>query len=373
MVKELIIKVHGIIGIDADEQHKNPEGFATTLKDISNIVENSKDFEVIKLEISSVGGSPAEALKIYSYLKSRKEKKVVEYTGISASAATLIGSVAELKDTYIADYLSILVHEARIPDTNAITYRQFEAEANELKTINLQMARVYSQLNGNNEEYNLEVMSENEGEGTLMIADVAKEKGFVGNIIKLNQKAAAIDYSKLDSNWSANHINKLKSLTNKKEMGIFEKKKPLKFQEIEGKTVAFRELKEGAEVEIAGSEELFSGQITEKNIKATIVDNKVTAVAEISEESKLNEKLNKLEASFDEKFTAYKEESNKTVEALKEQVVELTESLESANKVLAKAKLTKPEVVIPKTTIKENTEEKQLSAKDRIKAERRAK
>lgn len=345
------IDIIGVIGYPAEMQ--GLENTATTLQELKKELDaiNKLDDEItqIVLNIDSPGGSVDHALSMYHALQNHKAKKIVNYTGISASAATIIGSVAKLENIYIAPYLSILIHEARLrPDTS--TANQLKATLQGLETINNSMAGIYSNLNGKTKEENLLIMAENNGEGRLLSATEAKELGFVGNVLE-SSRATAINTEGLQKlNYSNTIINQI---TN--NMGIFQKEKPLKTLGYADKVLAFRELKEGKTVEILDNAEAFSGVFDYENQKVTVEENKITSVVEISAQdleldnlkAQLETAKLEIEAVRAETIDAVSEDKTAEIEALKAE-------LDEAKAIIAEAKLKVSNPVVPVAEFKKD-------------------
>jgi ATP-dependent protease ClpP protease subunit len=275
--KVATIDIVGVIGYPAEMQglENSSTTFAELKAELDAINQLDKEVDTIVINIDSAGGSVDHALSMYHALIQHKAKKIVNYTGISASAATIIGSVAKLEDINIAPYLSILIHEARMGSGG--TANQLRADLQGLETINNSIAGIYSNLNGKSPDENLLIMSENNGEGRLLSADEAKELGFVGNVLKASRATALNTKDLTQLNYSKSIINQINN-----NMGIFKTEKPLKTLGFADKVLAFRELKEGKTVEILDNAETFSGVFDYENQKVTVEENKITNVSEIS-------------------------------------------------------------------------------------------
>ena len=77
-------------------------------KQLKNIAESKED--VIRVEIESYGGDVNHAIAMRNALANSPAKIEIEYTGWSASAATIIGTAGIVKG---AENIMLLPHEAR--------------------------------------------------------------------------------------------------------------------------------------------------------------------------------------------------------------------------------------------------------------------
>jgi len=218
--------INGVIGYPADWQHDDPENIVTTSQDLQNelkaLSKVNQNIEKIHLFIDSPGGSVNHALSMFNILDRHKAEKFVTYTGNSASAATVLAAVAKKENIEIAEYLAILVHEARVEAFG--TAATMETIASDLKKTNNMIGIIYSNLNGLTVDENLKIMSENNGEGRLLTASEAFDLGFVGKISKINEKIAAQNLNNIG--WSEYHKDKLQKFYNQfnTNMGIFKSK-----------------------------------------------------------------------------------------------------------------------------------------------------
>ena len=369
------INIVGNIGIPARYQSDN-EGIVSSADDLRNELkafENIGEVDKIVLNIDSLGGSVSHALAIYNILKSHKAEKFVNYIGISASASTIIGSVAPLENITIANNLSILVHEAR--NESFGTIKQHEANIADLKTLNDLIAQTYSNLNGKSLNKNLAIMQENNGEGRLLSPKEAKKLGFVGQIIDFKENTATASIKDLEAcGWSQCNINRLEKFNNNlkfEQMGIFNKNKKnvLDTLEFGENTLIFGELKVGENVKLAGKTDMFTGDFDFQNKKVSVIDDVITEVFEKSEKDKeiealkneISEKDAEIENIKNAKIEVSESEKDKEIEALKK-------DLEAKEKIIADAKLEVSNPKLPKGEFKDDKNEtKKTSYRDVIK------
>lgn len=354
------ININGIIGYTSFWEEENSNTTKESVeKELKAFKELDEDIEEIILNIDSPGGSVSHALKIFYLLDQHKATKKTIYTGVSASAATIIGSVSDIENITIPEYNSILIHEARFSDSDNYTVSKLENAASDLKKINKQIATIYAKLNGKSIEENLSLMAQNNGEGILMTAEEAKELGFVGNVSKINEKIAALDITKF-MGWSDANLNKLLSINNKNrnEMGFLNKKK--KFQAIEtekGKLIV-AEIKNGVTGELIDSDEIVNGEYTFENKVITVKDNEITNVIERDLNAIAIDELRK-------EISALKAENIDLKGQLSNLANEVSEEINEINGTLEKAKLSVSAPKLPKEDVSSETiaeTKKELSA-----------
>ncbi|RLD69220.1 MAG: hypothetical protein DRI95_00580 [Bacteroidetes bacterium] len=331
--------VSGFIGIPSFMQNDDYQGIVSTKEDLRKelkAIENLKDVKILNIEIDSYGGDVAHALAIYNILKSLDAEIFVKYIGISASASTVIGSVAKLENISVANNIPILVHEARVDSYGTIS--DHEITIKDLHTINNSIATTYSNLNGKTVAENLQIMSINNGEGELLTPERAKELGFVGKIIdfKSNNKpttdnaTASIENLKA-CGWSCQNIERLNKFNNNlkiENMGLFNKEKKdtvlntLPFGE---NILIFGKLEKGENVELAGTVNKFTGSFEFQNNTVTVADGEITEVSEISETDKEIETL----TAENEDLKTQISELKKEIETLKGGAEKETETKEN--------------------------------------------
>jgi len=358
------IIIDGVIGYPAEMQHDDSEGIATNSADLKKELKALRkigNVNEITIEINSPGGSVNHALAMFHALKVHPAKKKVEYTGNSASAATVIAAVANRKDISIPSYLGLLIHEARTGIQGAQTESQYRLQAEDLKNTNRTLAEIYSNLNDKTTEENLSVMAENGGEGRVFTAKEAAEFGFVGQVVELHEGAAAMDYSNLQ--WLPSQIRKLK---NNNKMGFFTKKEkvitsPLRFIKVEGRNIAYRTLSENETVEVIGTDETYNGVLNIENQAVTVEENKITSVAvrnievpgRIDEiESKFHESNLSLNKTISDLATAFE----KQFEDMSALVERLTAQAEANTTALKTAKIAVSSPVLPTQEFRTETE-----------------
>jgi len=145
--QSLEVNINGIIGIPAEWQ-----GDETALvtkeemrAEIAALKNAGKKVKKIIINIDSPGGSVDHAISIYNEIVRMKAPVHVNYTGISASAATIIAASAPVENISIPTYVNLLVHEARLGVfLEDITITKAENWIKDLNVFNQSIARIYT-------------------------------------------------------------------------------------------------------------------------------------------------------------------------------------------------------------------------------------
>lgn len=241
--KTATINISGYIGVPEDWQHdeeqaKNivstKEKMRLELDKIANMKADS-----IELNIDSFGGDVNHGLSIYNALANNPAKVTVNYTGWSASIATVIaaaGDVVNAPNNFMG-----LLHEAR--GIQMGTKSEMESYSNFLDMVNNTAANIYAHKASDKPESFLSIMGENSGEGTWRSAEQLKEAGLIDNVFEPIRAAASAD----------DYITKAKKfgLNSNINMSIFNKKdkKQVNMVEIgDVKAVYDGELKAGVQL-----------------------------------------------------------------------------------------------------------------------------
>jgi len=156
--------------------------------------------EVINVHIYSGGGSLFDALAVYDFVKLKGIKFNAYISGLSGSAATIIGAAAE--KTYIGANSLYFIHRAI-------------SENESLKALgDERIMSIYQNLTGLTKP-NLKKLLDNGDNGQFLSSKQAIELGFVGSEFKEEQLAASIDFYKQVNNKINNmtdeNLNELKS------------------------------------------------------------------------------------------------------------------------------------------------------------------
>lgn len=159
-------------------------GFGINAESFISEIE-SLDTDEVKIKIASLGGSASEALAIHNYLKTSPKKSKALYTGISASAATIIGSGAD--EVEALDNILLLIHNGHtLTVGNAEDHRK---TADMLDKFDNSISSVYRKRTGKRDSTVKSKMSEE----VWMSADEAKEWGLIDKVVKADKVQNSIE------------------------------------------------------------------------------------------------------------------------------------------------------------------------------------
>ena len=103
---EHILTLSGVVAKDSIFDH---DGDLINMKAISDSLESIGNRKLL-IKLNSYGGDAFEGIEIYNYLKSLKNKVVVEVTSIAASAASIIAMGAD--EIRMSNGSQLMIHEA---------------------------------------------------------------------------------------------------------------------------------------------------------------------------------------------------------------------------------------------------------------------
>ena len=290
-------------------------------EEIGSFGVNAKDFieEVqsngsknIELTINSGGGSVFEAFAIYDYLKTSNLNVNVKIVGVAASAASVLALAGDTLPTMTENSV-IMIHNAWMPvismqgmnsDEIRDYQKELEKDAKLMDSLNLKIAKIYSNATGLDLERVQKMMSDE----TWIFSEEALELGFVSEVKegkKIAAFASAKDLAKMGyKNTPSNYVNQLNNVNmSEKNESILDKLKALISNE--------------------GAKEV-SKEVAEPNIDALKAELSASIKAELSEELEL--------------VKAEKLELEAKLEAEKAEVLAKADEVELAKKEVEKAK-----------------------------------
>jgi ATP-dependent Clp protease protease subunit len=206
---------------------------------------NSKDFieeiqsngsKNIELTVNSGGGSVFEAFAIYDYLKTSNLNVNVKIVGVAASAASVLALAGDSLPTMTENSV-IMIHNAWMPvismqgmnsDEIRDYQKELEKDAKLMDSLNLKIAKIYSNATGLDLERVEKMMSDE----TWIFSEEALELGFVSEVKegkKIAAFASAKDFSKMGyKNTPSNYVNQLNNVNmSEKNESILDKLKAL--------------------------------------------------------------------------------------------------------------------------------------------------
>ena len=199
----MIIKVFGQIGKQVTEE------------EILNQMEEANG-EPISFYINSLGGSIPVALGIQTAIQMYNGPTEAVFMGYVASCATWIGMPCD--KVVMNQYGRMMIHRA-MGNIGFAHEDQFETTGEDLRKIDQELINMYVTKTGQDAEVIRDLMTDNQGKGSVFTADEALAIGFIDEIVSIgpeNQDLADLqniyepEYLKL-----ANEMNVEQSLKTK--------------------------------------------------------------------------------------------------------------------------------------------------------------
>lgn len=168
---EHILTLSGVVAKDSIFDH---DGDLINMKTISDSLESIGNRKLL-IKLNSYGGDAFEGIEIYNYLKSLKNKVVVEVTSIAASAASIIAMGAD--EIRMSNGSQLMIHEA---STFAVgTKSEMQKTLNALKSMDNSIVDIYHEKTGLDKTEILQLMEEE----TWFTSEEAVKYKFADNVI----------------------------------------------------------------------------------------------------------------------------------------------------------------------------------------------
>src|SRR5699024_5560533 len=168
---EHILTLSGVVAKDSIFEH---DGDLINMKAISDSLESIGNRKLL-IKLNSYGGDAFEGIEIYNYLKSLKNKVVVEVTSIAASAASIIAMGAD--EIRMSNGSQLMIHEA---STFAVgTKSEMQKTLNALKSMDNSIVDIYHEKTGLDKTEILQLMEEE----TWFTSEEAVKYKFADNVI----------------------------------------------------------------------------------------------------------------------------------------------------------------------------------------------
>jgi hypothetical protein len=251
------------------------------------------------VHIYSGGGSLFDALAVYDFVKLKGIKFNAYVSGLSGSAATIIGAAAE--NTYIGANSMYFIH-------NAITENESLMKLGTERIIS-----IYQKLTGLSKPKIKQLLS-NGDSGAFLSSKEAIELGFVNSEFKEDALAASMDFhkeyvNKINNNMTDENLNELKSgivteVVNSVKDFFNKKEKDVSNSELdesvknevsnrvddvvnsyEAQIKESNEAKEAREVEVVAEKLELQNSIDELNTKISALEGKEVVVAKVEDPS----------------------------------------------------------------------------------------
>ena len=187
------INIDGMIGEDPfspDEEQNTTSNMREKLKEIAQL-----EVEEIQVNINSLGGSVDDGLAIHDLLKENPAKVKTKISGMSASSATIIFQAGDERE--ISTNALMLIHRAWTMGLG--NANDFEALAKDLDKTDGVISNIYAKRGNKDQDFYLELMNENGGDGRWLDADEAVEFGLVDNAVEPQFKKVAMEKSAFEN------------------------------------------------------------------------------------------------------------------------------------------------------------------------------
>lgn len=255
--------------------------------------------ETINVHIYSGGGNLLDALAIYDFVKLKGIKFNAYISGLSGSAATIIGAAAQ--NTFIGANSFYFVHRAFNANGN-----ESEEITRMLDNANDRIIEIYKDLTGLSKPQIKKLLDAGD-KGEFLTADQAIESGFVNSTFKEAQLAASAKTPFHKEVTKEEITNKLiinqkpeKMELNEKEVAtsIFTEIKNLFVKESEDKkVVAPVAVDNTAAIKAAVAEAMAQATLENEALKATIAKNELEIQASVKSNEELATELAKSKAT----------------------------------------------------------------------------
>lgn len=183
---EHILTLSGVVAKDSIFDHDGDLINMKTISDSLNSIGNRK----LLIKLNSYGGDAFEGIEIYNYLKSLKNKVVVEVTSIAASAASIIAMGAD--EIRMSNGSQLMIHEA---STFAVgTKSEMQKTLNALKSMDNSIVDIYHEKTGLDKTEILQLMEEE----TWFTSEEAVKYKFADNVITTKGGDSVAKHTKND-------------------------------------------------------------------------------------------------------------------------------------------------------------------------------
>lgn len=183
---EHILTLSGVVAKDSIFDY---DGDLINIKTISDSLESIGNRKLL-IKLNSYGGDAFEGIEIYNYLKSLKNKVVVEVTSIAASAASIIAMGAD--EIRMSNGSQLMIHEA---STFAVgTKSEMQKTLNALKSMDNSIVDIYHEKTGLDKTEILQLMEEE----TWFTSEEAVKYNFADNVITTKGGDSVAKHTKND-------------------------------------------------------------------------------------------------------------------------------------------------------------------------------
>jgi ATP-dependent protease ClpP protease subunit len=322
--KTATINISGHIGIPESWQNdpEQAEAVVSTKEKMNTELEKIANLkaDIINVNVDSFGGDVNHGLSIFNALVQNKAKVVVNYTGWSASIATVIAAAGD--EVNAPNNWMGLIHEGRGPAGGTVS--EIRAKAEHIEKANNIVANIYANKGGQEAKVYREIMAEENGEGTWHTATELQEIGLIDNVIE--PMAIAANYESRAKEFGIN---------SNIDMSIFNKKKDNKQVNLielgEVKAVYDGELQAGVQLVGVGAD-VIDGTYEVEGNSVEVKDSTVASVEPKEVEMVAQSDVEAIVAKATEDLTAERDQLKADLEAKNAELVTMTENRDNLAK-----------------------------------------
>lgn len=318
-MSEYVIPIHGIIG---KKEHENDVNTYVCLSDLSNHLENAKNFDTIILDIDSKGGNCNEEILIENSIKALNKNLVSRNSGNVASAASRLFCLAPTR-TFDPSKGKFLPHNpwGEIKGDS----ETMQVAANMLKAIEVDYELFYSKQTGAKPEVISQIMAKNQP----LTNEEIESNGFAKIQIESFQAVATFNFNQNNEQMTEQEKEEMKTW-GEKINAIFSKffPKAIMVADAGGNELEFPDIKDASEIAVGVKVNVkgtaFSGESLQSDGTTIIAENGI--VAEIKPVESAPNEADQMKVEI-EALKNQLAEATATATALAEEKTELSNSL----------------------------------------------
>jgi len=184
--EQAVIDIEGEIGVPESWQFESDSQRIATYDSFSAKLEKIRALssESVRVNIRSMGGNVNDALLMYEALQSLEKPISTHCYGYVASAATIIAQAASNGERYLSENSLYLIHNA-VTDIQGNKI-QMERTAQLLGKTDQRIAELYSRHTTMSTEECVELMAQEDGNGSWLTPDEALKLGLIDHVEELS-------------------------------------------------------------------------------------------------------------------------------------------------------------------------------------------
>lgn len=197
-LKVVEIDIEGTIGGDfwGEDDAENINTKEKMRRELKNLAELKADKIIVN--INSLGGSFNHGISIHDLLAQSRAEITTRITGMTASAATIIGQAGGIRQ--ISDNALILIHRASYTILAQMNQNELKNLVGDLETVDNKLLDIYQKRTGAERDKLEELLDSQNGTGRWLTAQEAKDYGLVDEIFEPMKVAAMVTKEQLIKN-----------------------------------------------------------------------------------------------------------------------------------------------------------------------------